>query len=340
MIKEAIEIIVAGKSLTEREAASVMEEIMAGQATPAQLGAFITALKIKGETTEEIAGMAGVMRDKALRVTTTGPVLDVVGTGGDGQNTFNISTAAAFVAAGAGIKVAKHGNRAASSQCGSADVLEKLGVKINLHAEQVQRCIQEVGIGFMFAPAFHPAMKHAAGPRREIGIRTVFNILGPLTNPARAEYQVIGVPDKDLAEKIVQAALHLGAKHTLVVHGLNGMDEISISDNSLIWELKQCKLVSSARSICPEDYGITRAPAKAIWGGTPEENADILRRVLSGCAGAKRDVTVLNAGAAMLAGEKVNTMDAGVKLAQEIIDSGKALYKLDRLVEFTKGMGN
>ncbi len=340
MIKEAIEIISAGKSLTEREAAAVMEEIMAGQATPAQLGAFITALKIKGETAEEIAGMAGVMRDKAVRVNATGPVLDVVGTGGDGQNTFNISTAAAFVAAGAGIKVAKHGNRAASSQCGSADVLEKLGVKINLNAEQVQRCIQEVGLGFMFAPAFHPAMKHAAGPRREIGIRTVFNILGPLTNPARAEYQVIGVPDKDLAEKIVQAALHLGAKHTLVVHGLNGMDEISISDNSLIWELKQGKLVSSERSICPEDYGIDRAPAKAIGGGTPDENADILRRVLSGCAGAKRDVTVLNAGAAMLAGEKVKTLDAGVKLAQETIDSGKALSKLDQLVEFTRGMGN
>ena len=196
------------------EAAPVMEEIMEGKATPAQLGAFITALRIKGETADEIAGLASVMRAKAIQVKATGPVLDIVGTGGDGLNTFNISTAAAFVAAGAGIKVAKHGNRAASSQCGSADVLEKLGVKIDLNAEQVQRCIQEVGIGFMFAPAFHPAMKYAAGPRREIGIRTVFNILGPLTNPAHAEYQVIGVPNQELAEKIVPALMPPGQPNT------------------------------------------------------------------------------------------------------------------------------
>ena len=212
MIKEAIGTLVSGKSLTESEAASVMEEIMEGKASPAQLGAFITALRIKGETAEEIAGLAGVMRDKAIRVTTIGPVLDVVGTGGDGQNTFNISTAAAFVAAGAGIKVAKHGNRAASSQCGSADVLENLGVKIDLNAEQVQRCIQEVGIGFMFAPAFHPAMKYAAGPRREIGIRTslissALNLTLPVPNTRSSES-----PMKSWPEKIVQAAMHLGAQ--------------------------------------------------------------------------------------------------------------------------------
>ena len=338
MIKEAIGTLVSGKSLTENEAASVMEEIMEGKASPAQLGAFITALRIKGETAEEIAGLAGVMRDKAIRVTATRPVLDVVGTGGDGQNTFNISTAAAFVAAGAGIKVAKHGNRAASSQCGSADVLETLGVKIDLNAEQVQRCIQEVGIGFMFAPAFHPAMKYAAGPRREIGIRTVFNILGPLTNPARAEYLVIGVPREELAEKIVQAIMHLGAKHALVVHGLSGMDEISISGNSLIWEIKNGKLISSRKSISPEDFGIPLAPTSSICGGPPQENAATLRLIFSGDRSAKRDVTVLNAAATLLAGENVETWEEGVKLSQEILDSGKALDKLNRLVEFTRKM--
>lgn len=336
MIKEAIGTLVSGKSLTVHEAASVMEEIMEGKATPAQLGAFITALRIKGETADEIAGLAGVMRDKAIRVIVTEPVLDIVGTGGDGLNTFNISTAAAFVAAGAGIKVAKHGNRAASSQCGSADVLEKLGVKIDLNAQQVQNCIQEVGIGFMFAPAFHPAMKYAAGPRREIGIRTVFNILGPLTNPAHAEYQVIGVPGIELAEKIVHASIRLGAKHALVVHGLNGMDEISITGNSLIWEIRNGELISSRKSISPEDFGITKAPANIINGGTPEENAEIIRQIFSGAKGAKRDVVVLNAAAALVAGEKAETLQEGVNLSQEIIDSGKALDKLKHLIEFTQ----
>lgn len=339
MIKEAIGALVAGKSLTESEASAVMEEIMEGKTSPAQLGAFITALRIKGETAEEIAGLAGVMRGKAVRVTASGPVLDVVGTGGDGQNTFNISTAAAFIAAGAGIKVAKHGNRAASSRCGSADVLEKLGVKIDLNAQQVQECIREVGIGFMFAPSFHPAMKHAAGPRKEIGIRTVFNILGPLTNPAYAEYQVIGVPDIELGEKIIQAAKHLGAKHTLVVHGLNGMDELSISGGSLIWEVRNGKLISSQRLISPEDFGITRESEDTIRGGTPEENAATLCRIFSGEKGAKREVTVLNAAAAMVAGEKVETLEEGIRLSREIIDCGKALEKLERLVEYTREMG-
>jgi anthranilate phosphoribosyltransferase len=340
MIKEAIGTLVSGISLTESEAALVMEEIMEGKASAAQLGAFITALRIKGETADEIAGLAGVMRDKAIQVITKGPVLDVVGTGGDGQNTFNISTAAAFVAAGAGIKVAKHGNRAASSQCGSADVLEKLGVKIDLNAAQVQGCIQDVGIGFMFAPAFHPALKYAAGPRRELGIRTVFNILGPLTNPAHAEYQVIGVPNKELAEKIVQALMHLGAKHSLVVHGLNGMDEISICGSSLVWEIRNGKLESTGKIISPEDFEIARVPAESVCGGTPEENAVTLRHIFSGEKGARRDVTVLNSAAALVAGEKVETLRDGVKLAQEIIDGGQALAKLNHLVEFTQGLRN
>ena len=269
--------------MTVDEAAQVMEEIMEGKATPAQLGAFLTALSIKGETADEIAGLASVMRAKAIQVKVDGPVLDIVGTGGDGLNTFNISTAAAFVAAGAGIKVAKHGNRAATSQCGSADVLEKLGVKIDLNAEQVQKCIQEVGIGFMFAPAFHPAMKYAAGPRREIGIRTVFNILGPLTNPAHAEYQVIGVPSVELAEKIVPALIHLGAKHALVVHGLNGMDEISITGQThLIWEVKNGNWLSSDAELSPEDFGLNKAANETHSRGDAgrecrDHSADTLR---------------------------------------------------------------
>ena len=258
-----------------------------------------------------------------------------MGTGGDGLNTFNISTAAALVAAGAGLRVAKHGNRAATSKCGSADVLEKLGVRINLSAEQVQRCIQEVGIGFMFAPAFHPAMKYAAGPRKEIGIRTVFNILGPLTNPAHAEYQVIGVPNIQLAEKIVPALIQLDTKHALVVHGLNGMDEISITGSSLIWEIKNRELVS-LRRISPADFGLNKAADEDIRGGTPEENAETLLKILSGAKGAKRDVVVLNAAARFLAGEKVSAFDQGVLLAQETIDSGKALAKLKQLIDFTQ----
>jgi anthranilate phosphoribosyltransferase len=335
VIKEAIGTLVNGRALTRDEAALVMEEIMEGKATEAQLGAFITALSIKGETADEIAGLAGVMRDKAIQIKMEGPLLDVVGTGGDGLNTFNISTAASFVAAGAGLRVAKHGNRAATSRCGSADVLEKLGIRINLTALQVQRCIQEVGIGFMFAPAFHPAMKYAAGPRREIGIRSVFNVLGPLTNPARAQYQVIGVPHIDLAEKIVPALIHLGTRHALVVHGANGMDEITISDYSLIWEIKDGEMVSLHR-ISPEDFDLARAGNEAVSGGSPEENAGIILEIFEGIKGARRDIVVLNAAAALLAGNRVNTFNQGVILAQEIIDSGQALSKLKNLAQFTR----
>ena len=237
MIKEAIGNLVSGNSLTMEEASSVMKEIMDGEATQAQLGAFLVALRLKGETPEEVAGFASVMREKSLRVSLSGPLVDIVGTGGDGSNTFNISTTSAFVAAGAGLKVAKHGNRAMSSRCGSADVLEALGVKIELTPQQVQQCVENVGIGFMFAQAFHPAMKYAASPRREIGIRTVFNILGPLTNPAGAQYQVIGVPNEEIGDKIALALCHLDIKRALVVHGLNGIDELSISGTSSVWEV-------------------------------------------------------------------------------------------------------
>jgi len=333
MIKEAIGTLINGKSLTREEAAAAMEVIMDGKATPSQLSAFITALRIKGETAEEIAGFAAVMRDKSVRVELEEPVLDVVGTGGDGLNTFNISTAAAFVAAGAGIKVAKHGNRAASSQCGSADVLEKLGVRIDLHAEEVQQCIRDAGIGFMFAPAFHPAMRHAAGPRREIGIRTVFNILGPLINPARAKYMVLGVPDTALAEKMLPALVHLGVKHGLVVCGNHGMDELSISGPSLLWEIEDGKPVSFRRNIFPEDFGLREAPDQAVRGGAAEENARIILNILDGAQGAQRDIVDLNAGAALLAGGRAENMQQGVLLAQETIDNGQAMASLERLIE-------
>ena len=256
MIKEAIGNLVSGNSLTMDEASSVMEEIMDGKATQAQMGALMVALRLKGETPEEVAGFASVMRSRARQVSVSGPLIDIVGTGGDGQNTFNISTTASFVIAGAGLKVAKHGNRAMSSRCGSADVLEALGVKIELTPEQVQACVENVGIGFMFAQAFHPAMKHAAMPRKEIGIRTVFNILGPLTNPAGAQYQVIGVPSEEIGNTMARALHHLHINRALVVHGLNGVDELSISGKSAIWEIKGQETELSLRYICPEDLGL------------------------------------------------------------------------------------
>jgi anthranilate phosphoribosyltransferase len=336
MIKEAIATLAEGQSLTMKESASVMQEIMEGQATPAQLGAFIMALRIKGETPEEIAGLASAMRNKATPVKVNGPVLDVVGTGGDGLNTFNISTAAALVAAGAGISVAKHGNRAASSRCGSADVLEKLGVRIDLNAEQVQKCIEETGIGFMFAPNFHPAMKYAAGPRKEIGVRTVFNILGPLTNPAHSEHQVIGAPNPDLAEKLFSALIQLKTSHSLVVHGLIGMDEISITGESMYWEVKNGESIARRKRISPEGLGLKNAPLKTILGGTPEENAQTIRSILAGTKGPRRDVVVMNAAAALVAGDKVENLEQGVTLAQEVIDLGKALSRLEQLIEFTQ----
>ena len=337
MIREAISLLVAGHSLTMEQAAQTMEEIMAGQATPAQFGAFVTALRLKGETVDEIAGLASVMRAKAIRVPVSGPVVDTCGTGGDGSSTFNISTAAAFVAAGAGLKVAKHGNRAASSRCGSADVLEALGVKIDLTAEQVGRCLDEVGIGFMFAPSFHPAMKHAAGPRREIGIRTVFNILGPLTNPAGAKAQVIGVPEASLTLKMAQVLQRLGCRHALVVHGEDGLDEITISGETQVCELRHGTI--SSYSVSPEDFGVNRASLDALRGGTPQENAQMLRQVLAGAPGPQRQVVLMNAAAALVVGEKVSTLREGMELAGEAIDSGRALAKLEGLIELTRNCG-
>ncbi len=340
MIKEAIQYLVDGRSLNESEASSVMEEIMEGKATPAQIAAFITALRFKGETVDEIVGLAKTMRAKSVRVKVSMPVVDTCGTGGDGLCTFNISTAAAFVAAGAGLTVAKHGNRAMSSQCGSADVLEALGVKIDLNAEQVKRCLEEVGIGFMFAPLFHPAMKYAAAPRREIGIRTVFNILGPLTNPAGAEYQVVGVPNSALGKKVASALLRLGTRHAIVLCGSNGMDEISISGRTAIWEVRQGEELNkdSFFYVNPEIFGLRRAPAKTIRGGTPQENAEIIRSVLKREKSPRRDAVLMNAAAALLAGDKVEALVAGIELAREAIDSGRAMQKLEQLIKFSNSI--
>jgi anthranilate phosphoribosyltransferase len=336
MIKEAIAALVSGRSLAADDAAQVMEEIMQGEATPAQFGAFVTALRLKGETVEEIVGLARTMRARAIPVITDGLVVDTCGTGGDGSQTFNISTTAAFVAAGAGLKVAKHGNRAMSSQCGSADVLEALGVKIDLNAAQVQRCLQEIGIGFMFAPAFHPAMKYAAVPRREIGIRTVFNILGPLTNPAGAKAQVLGVADESLVEKMAQALQNLGCHHALVVHGADGLDEITISGKTHICELKGGHIVNY--TINPEDIGLTCAGSESLKGGSAKENAELLRNILSGIPGPQRDAVLMNTAAVLLAGDKVETLRRGVELAQKTIDSGHARNKLEQLIELSRNL--
>ena len=334
MIKEAIETIVNGSSLSFEQAAGVMGEIMSGEATPAQIAAFVTALRLKGETVDEISGLVSVMRAKAVPVKVAPPLVYTCGIGGDGSQTFNVSTAAALVAAGAGLRVAKHGNRAMSSRCGSADVLEAIGVKIDLGAEGVAGCIKEVGIGFMLAPVFHPAMKFAITPRREIGIRTVFNILGPLTNPARAGFQVIGVPALELGEKVALVLHRLGIKRALVVHGLDGLDEISIIGRSVTWEVTGSG-VSAPYEVSPQDFGFKEAGLEEIKGGAPEDNAEILRRILSGERGPKRDMVVMNAAAALLVGGKARDLIEGARIAEEVIDRGGASEKLDALVKFT-----
>lgn len=336
MIKEAISKVVEGRSLVAEEAAQVMEELMSGEATPAQFAALATALRMKGETVEEMAGLARVMRAKARRVNTDLPVVDTCGTGGDGAGTFNISTAAAFVVAGAGVPVAKHGNRAATSQCGSADVLEALGVVIDLGPEQVAACLQKVGIGFMFAPTFHPAMKHVAAARREIGIRTVFNLLGPLTNPAGARAQVLGVAEAGVAEKMARALNLLGCRHALVAHGEDGLDEFTLGGRSLVWEV--CGGQVRSYSIAPEDLGLRRASAQELAGGTAADNAAMLLGVLRGEKGPRRDVVLLNAAAALVAGDRASSLPEGLKLAEAAIDSGRAAASLERLIEFSRAV--
>ena len=336
MIREAIEKLIRGADLTQEEAAQVMEEIMTGEATPAQFGAFVIGLRLKGETVDEMTGLATVMRDKSLKVDFSGPSVDTCGTGGDDLGTFNISTVAAFVVAGAGIAVAKHGNRAMTSKSGSADVLEKQGVKIDLGPEGVKRCMEEVGIGFMFAPRFHPAMKFAVQPRREIGVRTVFNILGPLTNPAGAQAQVLGVPTDSVGEKMVQVLQRLGSERAIVVHAEDGLDEISLNSNTSVWELRDRSI--KHYKIGPDDLGLAPASLQSLAGGSVEENADTMTEVLKGASGPRRDVVVANAAGGIVAGGKAADLREGVKVAQESIDSGRALEKLELLRKVSQGL--
>jgi anthranilate phosphoribosyltransferase len=334
MIREAIAKVVAGEDLTRDEAARVMEEIMTGAATPAQFGALVTALRIKGESVPEVAGFASVMRQLATAVRPEMHVVDTCGTGGDGHGTFNISTTAAFVAAGAGAVIAKHGNRSMTSKCGSADVLEALGVNLALAPEQVAACLNEAGIGFMFAQLYHPAMKFAAGPRKEIGIRTVFNILGPLTNPAGARAQVLGVASARLVPVMAEALALLDSHHALVVHGEDGMDEISIGAPTLINEVRDGEI--RTYRVAPEDFGFRRAESAAILGGDAATNADITRRVLSGAEGPTREVVLLNAAAALVAADLADDLADGLESAARAIDSGQATERLERLVEVSR----
>lgn len=337
MIKEAIAKLVAGESLSREEATGAMEELMTGEATGAQIGAFLAALRIKGETVEEIAGLATVMRAKVRPVQTKQPVVDTCGTGGDASGTINISTAAALVAAGAGLTVAKHGNRAMTSRCGSADVLEALGVNISLGPVEVGECLDRVGVGFMFAPLYHPAMKHAAGPRKELGFRTVFNLLGPLTNPAGAAAQVLGVPSPDLVDKLARVLLLLGCRHSLVVYGEDGVDELSISAPSRIAEVKDGGI--RTYTIAPEDAGLARASRDELAGGAVAENAARLRGILEGSNGGARRVVLLNAAAALVAGDAARDLREGVELATRAIDRGEARSRLDGLVELSQSLG-
>lgn len=334
-IKALISLVAEGNNLTEAQAETAMSMMMSGEATSAQVAAFLMALRIKGETVEEITGCARVMRSRATPVTHSQPmVVDTCGTGGDQSNTFNISTTSAFVVAGAGVPVAKHGNRAASSLTGSADVLEALGINLALSAAQVGHCIDQIGIGFMFAPALHSSMKHVAPVRKEIGMRTIFNLLGPLTNPAGAQAQVMGVFSRNLTEPLARVLGNLGCRHALVVHGLDGVDEISISGPTVISEMED-GLVHTYRVI-PEDVGIDRAPREYIRGGTKEENSRITEAVLGGETGPRRDVVLLNAAAALLAANRVSGLRDGVKMAAEAIDSGAALRSLQDLRRLTQ----
>ena len=330
MIKEAITKLVDKIDLSEGESEVVMEEIMSGQATQAQIASLLTALRMKGETVDEITGAARVMRNKATRINVNDPnVVDTCGTGGDRSHTFNISTAAAFVVAGAGITVAKHGNRSVSSMCGSADVLRALGVNIDIPPERVEKCVNETGIGFLFAPMHHPAMRYAIGPRQEIGIRTIFNILGPLTNPAGAACQVIGVYSSHLTEILANVLINLGAIHCFVVHGSDGLDEITITGETVVSE--GCRGAVKTYKIRPGDFGIKTGTVEDIRGSDSEGNAKIVIKILGGERGPRRDIVLLNAAAGIVAGGKSSDFSDAIKMGEESIDSGKALEKLEAL---------
>ena len=324
--------------LTEDEARQAMNIIMTGQATPAQIGGYLVALRMKGETVDEITGSARAMRENALKVEVsdhTSPIYDTAGTGGDGANTFNISTAAAFVIAGAGRKIAKHGNRAASSQCGSADVLAALGVNLDLTPQQVAQAVDEIGIGFMFAPKFHPAMKYAIGVRKELGQRTIFNLLGPLTNPAGADIQLMGVYAASLTEPIAHVLCELGTRAALVIHGAGGTDELNSCGPNRISHLKDGAV--RTYSLDPAELDLPRAVVSDLRGGTPQESAEILRGLLAKkLNGARRDAVLLNAAGALAA--ETGDFRAGLVEAREAYDSGAALRKLDALIEFSQSL--
>lgn len=331
MITDLIEQLIGFNDLTESEAQTVMEEIMTGQSTDAQIAAFVTALRMKGETPDELVGFARVMRQKAAPLwrDEAPEVVDTCGTGGDRSGTFNISTAAAFVAAGAGALVAKHGNRSVSSRCGSADVMEALGVDIQMSASKLRQAIQEIGIGFLFAPSFHSSMKHAMTARSQIKVRTIFNILGPLSNPAAATYQVIGVSSENLLDLMAKAVAKLGVQHAFIVHGNDGIDEISISAPTTLVEVSRSTIHRS--SVRPEDFGLQLAEIEAIKGGNAMDNARMVEEVLAGAKSARRDVVVMNAAAAITAAGISPDLRSGVHRAVASLDSGAALDKLQAL---------
>jgi len=340
VIREGIKKLVKGVDLTSQEAREIMKEIMSGRATEAQIGAFLAALRMKGETIREISAFAAVMRDFCFRIypKVNGRLVDTCGTGGDKVKTFNISTVAAFVVAGAGIPVAKHGNRSVTSRCGSADVLERLGLNLNLEPKAVERIIEEVGIGFMFAPKFHPAMKHAIGPRREIGIRTVFNILGPLTNPAGANAQVLGVYSGEWVKPLAYALNELGCEEGMVVHGLDGLDEISIIGKTSIAWLKDGEV--SLMEVTPKKFGFRTAKPEEISGTTPEESVKLTFKLLSNALNHKdprRNIVLLNAAAGMVVGGKADDIFDGIELATESIESGAAYRKLWMMIKASGG---
>jgi anthranilate phosphoribosyltransferase len=329
MIKEAIHMLVNNINLSESEMAECMREIMEGKASDAQIGAFLSALRVKGETVEEITGAAKIMREKATTIRAPEGVLDTCGTGGDMSHTFNISTTVAFVVAGTGLPVAKHGNRSVSSRSGSADVLEALGVKIDLPPGKVEQCLFDTGFGFLFAPLFHPAMKYAIGPRREMGIRTIFNILGPLTNPAGAKRQILGVFADRLTETLAKVLGNLGAVHAMVVHGEDGLDEVSVTDKTKVSRLKDSEIDNF--SIAPEDFGIWRTTIEHIRGGNKEDNAAITLSILKGEKGPKRDIVLINSAVALVVGGKTEDFRAAFSIAADSIDAGMALKKLEEV---------
>jgi anthranilate phosphoribosyltransferase len=350
IIADAVRALVERRHLSRIEAAGAMDAIMSGAATNAQIAAFLVALRMKGETVEELIGFAQVMRQKVVRVRTRGDevagltgtdremLIDTCGTGGDASGTFNVSTATAFVVAGAGLKVAKHGNRSSSTLCGSADVVETLGISLELSPAQVGRCIDEIGIGFMYAPLLHTAMKHVMPARREIGVRTVFNLLGPLTNPAGANAQVIGVASAGLTEPLARVLAELGTIRAFVVHGADGLDEISNTGESQISEVHE-GVVRSSR-VRPEDFGLPRAAIRDLRGGDRGENAQIIRLVLGGEPGPRRDIVLMNAAAALVAGGKARDLKEGVGIASQSIDSGAAASKLAALVERSQSLAS